>query len=80
MDMCAVMSESHSFGSHMEGLASSCCLLEPSECSSLAKASLVGARKVAVTYGECTSSAQARKAVSRLPISLSMVFSCRQLC
>ena len=32
----------------MEGLASSCCLLEPSECSSFAKASLVGARKVAV--------------------------------
>ena len=43
----------------MEGLASSCCLLEPSECSSFAKASLVGARKVAVMYGECTSSAQA---------------------
>ena len=42
------LSQSQFFGSHMEGLASSCCLLEPSECSSFAKASLVGARKVAV--------------------------------
>ena len=41
----------------MEGLASSCCFVAPRECSSAAKASLVGARKVAVMYGECTSSA-----------------------
>lgn len=43
----------------MEGSASSCCGVEPSACRRAAKASLVGAKKVAVTYGEFTSSAPA---------------------
>ena len=44
----------------MDGLVRSCCLVDPREWSSAAKASLVGTRNVAVMYGECTSSAKGK--------------------
>ncbi len=43
---------------HMEGSASNCCGVAPRACKRAAKASFVGAKKVAVTYGEFTSSAK----------------------